>query len=271
MKHVKACLIGVILLAALILAGKGYQRWHHRARTPESKKVVDQIAFLNDSLYHATVLMYDEDSQGTLHMSCTATAIGWDDDGYYFASAGHCVDGVDEVWMTRDEGMEKQTFYKAIVLAQGDGKDADDTSLLYVKTKDKFPTIAMGADPTLVGEPIMNVNGVGAKTKQAFFGWISALQLTRPSILQDGTVWTGDLLFELPGEGQGASGSALVCENQDAICGIVLGHTEGMMVALPISRYETWLAGVKDGSIPARPQKIKPFVLDFGLNPLTQK
>jgi hypothetical protein len=182
-------------------------------------------------------------------MTCTATAIGKDDEGYYFASAGHCVAGRLAVYLSRDNP-GPQTFYPALVLAQGHVRC--DCSLLYAKTKDAFQMVPLGVDPSQVGEPIMDVNGVGAKTKQAFFGWISALQLTRPTVLDDGTIWTGDLLFELPGEGPGSSGSALVCENQDAICGITVGHGEGDMIAIPVSIYEEWVLGVKNGTIPAR-------------------
>lgn len=216
---------------------------------------------LINRFYHATVLMYFPTMDGGEQMACTATAFQEVFDhgkhvGYLFLSASHCVDGKDTVDLGRDEWPDggAKVYYHALVVAQSDRTQGVDAAVLFVATNDHFETIPVGHNPTEIGEPILNLSAPEGAPKQVFPGFISSLYLNRPLVLpDDGSNWEGFLLAQVYGEGPGSSGSMIVCENQQAACGTVVGHGPGMEVFLPIDRFNAWWEGVLDGKIPARP------------------
>lgn len=261
-------ILGALLLFAIAIVGIsiGVRALFDHLQSNRVEAVIapaayDRLKFVT-KLYHASVLMYFPQRDGGEKMACTATAIQEVPDnrtnrkaGYLFISASHCVDGKRIVDLARDEFPDggKKVYYHAVVVAQSDRSLGVDASVLFVATQDNFETIPIGHNPSQLGETIFNLSGPEGSPKQIFPGYISSLYLNRPAVLSDGSNWEGYLLVAIPGAGSpGASGSMLVCENQQAICGLFVGLMPGGMVALPINRYTSWWEGIKTG-------KIKPF------------
>jgi hypothetical protein len=207
-----------------------------------------------ERFYHATVLMYYPTEDGGEKMACTATAFKKVNKGYYFVSASHCVEGKTSVDLSRDEETSgKKIYYHAVVVASSDQTAGVDASVLLVETSDKFEIIPVGHNPSHIGENIMNLSAPGGAPKQLFLGQVTSLYLNRPIVLPEGARWEGYLLVMVPGDGPGSSGSMMVCEAQWAACGLMVGHGPGVMVVLPIDRFNAWWSEVQKGKVPSHP------------------
>lgn len=203
-----------------------------------------EAAFVKDTYFPATALLYSQDQNGGMKMRCTATAIENNDKGYVFVTAAHCGCGDDPdektataektfFYITNDSEGEKK-FYTAKPIACGYQHAGDDFFLLQVDTTDKFPTIPLGHDPNTL-DRVINVASPLGLGKQVFVGSISSGKVDRP-VVQDDINWTNVILLQLFGTDGGSSGSSIVCADQRAICGFIVGKYQSSSFAMPVSR-----------------------------------
>lgn len=208
------------------------------------------------TLYSATTLLYGQGEDGAMKMRCTATAIERDDKGYTFVTAAHCacVDDTDKktvspektyFFVTSDEEVSKD-FMRATPVGCGYRHRGDDFALFHVETKATFPIIPLGKDPELLDQ-VVNVASPLGLGKQVMVGTISSTVLNRP-VVEDDINWDKALLLQMFGVNGGSSGSSLVCANQKAICGFVVGSIGSTsMVAIPVERYKKFKAQLDAG------------------------
>jgi hypothetical protein len=220
--------------------------------------------FVKNMFYPATTLLYAQESDGTMKMRCTATAIEKNATGYVFVTAAHCgcEDNVDEhtvspekafFFITEDSVADKH-FLIANPIVCGYRHAGDDFFLLQVDTKVVFPIVDIGTDPEVL-DPVVNVASPLGIGKQVFVGTISSPSLDRP-VVEDDINWTHASLLQLFGTDGGSSGSALVCLNQHKVCGIVVGTVDkSTIIAMPVSRLKTMMKAFKEGTY-------KHFILD---------
>src|ERR1044071_512547 len=90
MKFMLAALSSVLLLTVSTYA-------------QDDKELIKQV-------YNSVALLYSQDSSGTFHMHCTATAFDKVSHGYLFATAAHCV-GNDDVNHERAAEAKDIPFY----------------------------------------------------------------------------------------------------------------------------------------------------------------
>jgi len=208
--------------------------------------------------YDATALVYTQNDGGDLIMACTATAVLKNDKGYSFLTAGHCMANNDLVYYLSDDKQDPKTFFKVDKAACGIPAEGADFCLMHVTTDREFPVVAVGvSSESVAGEPAASISSPLGLGKQTFRGFVAAPHLKRPVTLRDkdGKVkdkaddkdkaavvvgrWYDYTLFQMPGVNSASSGSALLCMNQRAICGVVVGilATEAghEAVALPIN------------------------------------
>jgi hypothetical protein len=209
--------------------------------------------YIKNTLYPAVGLLYSQDSEGSMKMRCTATAVDSKDGVTTFITAAHC--GCTDIeekkqtspqkgvvfYITGDDPDDKD-FEKAEVTGCGYRTKGDDFMFLSVKSKKPFPTVALGHDPELLDE-VVNVASPLGLGKQAFVGSVASPKLERP--LVEGDInWTGIVTLQMFGVNGGSSGSAVICLNQQAVCATVVGSIAGTtMTAMPVSR----LIAVRDG------------------------
>jgi S1-C subfamily serine protease len=209
---------------------------------------------LVNQAYGATALLYSQSEDGGMHMRCTATAFEHDKDGYYFASAAHCV-ATDDVqhervevekvsfFVTFDESTDKK-FYPAKVVAVGYQHRGDDFSVLRVETKDSWPIVPLGDETKeRVGAAIINVASPQGLGRQVFHGWITMLRVDRP-IIEGDINWRGAILLQVE-SGPGSSGSAIVSVEQEAIVAFLVGHADQNIFAVPVSKMKEFYEAVK--------------------------
>jgi hypothetical protein len=192
--------------------------------------------YIKDTLYPAVGLLYSQDAEGGMKMRCTATAIGLEDGVTTFLTAAHCgcVDTEEKKQTSPEKGV---VFYIT----------GDDFMFLSVKSKKPFPIVKLGHDPELLDQ-VVNVASPLGLGKQAFLGSVASPKLERP--LVEGDInWTGIVTLQMFGANGGSSGSAVICLNQQAICGTVVGSiAETTMTAMPVSRLKAVQAGIADHS-----------------------
>jgi hypothetical protein len=208
-------------------------------------QTVSETEYVNRTLYPSTALLYSQESDGTMKMRCTATAIEKNATGYIFVTAAHCAceDNADKLisspvktffFVTGDEGVSKD-FLRATVTGCGYQHRGDDFALFQVDTKADFPVIPLGSDPKIL-DRVVNVASPLGLGKQVFFGTVSSPILSRP-VVQDDINWTKAVLLQLFGVNGGSSGSSAICLDQRAICAFVVGAIgETNIVAMPVSR-----------------------------------
>ena len=213
--------------------------------------------FVKSTFYPATALLYAQDSEGTMKMRCTATAIEKNKTGYVFVTAAHCgcEDSVEAhtvspekafFFVTADSESDKR-FLIANPIACGYRHAGDDFFLLQVDTQVTFPVVELGEDPQIM-EAIANVASPLGIGKQVFLGTVSSPSLSRP-IVEDDINWTHASLLELFGTDGGSSGSAVVCLDQRKICGFVVGtDNKTSIIAMPVSRLKKMMAELKAGT-----------------------
>lgn len=203
--------------------------------------------FVNKTFYPAVVLLYSQDFSGGMAMRCTATAIEKNATGYVFVTAAHCASADNALaqsvvpedrtffYITPDEPTAK-TFLPAKLIECGYQHAGDDFCLFQVDTKEAFPIVPIGVDPTVLGEGVINVASPIGLGKQLLHGNVSSLKLNRDVRAND-INWTGVVMLQLPGTDGGSSGSAIVCENQQAICAFLVGTIgQTQTIAMPVSR-----------------------------------
>jgi hypothetical protein len=215
------------------------------------------VEYVNKVFYPATTLLYGQDEAGGMRMRCTATAIGKTGNIYTFVTAAHCgaVDDEDHKTVSpektffyiTEDSVEDKTFLKAEPVGAGYRHRGDDFMLFEVKTDKVFPVVALGHDPEAL-ESIVNVASPLGLGKQVFLGTVSKAWIDRPLAFED-INWTHAVMLQLFGTDGGSSGSAVVCLDQKAICAFVVGSIDKTsMVAMPVSRLQTVIAGLKDGT-----------------------
>jgi len=216
---------------------------------PEGNLTNEQ--FVEDVYYPAVVLLFSQDDAGDMHMRCTATAVEKDGDVYSFVTASHCASTDDSFshkaiadntafYISPDESHQKD-FIRAQVEACGSQSRGDDFCLLKVRTDHIFPIVSLGRDSTAIGgEEVVNIASPMGLGKQVFYGRVTSPRLDRPVVVEDSDInWTNTMLLELPGTNGGSSGSAVVCLEQRAICGFLVGTiAKTTEVAMPVSRFE---------------------------------
>lgn len=215
------------------------------------------LDYVNNTFYPATALLYSQDTDGGMKMRCTATAIEKHEDGYTFVTAAHCgaEDDTDHksvspektyFFITPDQAGDKE-FMHADPIGAGYRHRGDDFMLFRVKTSKEFPVVTLGSDPRVL-EAIVNIASPLGLGKQVFLGTVSSPTLDRP-VVEDDINWTRAVTLQLFGTDGGSSGSAVVCLDQKAICAFVVGSIDKTtMVAMPVSRLKSVIAGIKDGS-----------------------
>ena len=198
------------------------------------------------TLYAATGLLYGQDESGTMKMRCTVTAIDQDAKGFTFVTAAHCACNDDDqrhtvspektyFFITADESVSKD-FMRATPVGCGYRHKGDDFALFHVDTDKKFPIVPIGKDPQVLDQ-VVNVASPLGLGKQVMLGNISSNILNRPVISED-INWEGVLLLQMFGVDGGSSGSSLVCVDQKAICGFIVGSVDkSSMTAMPVSRF----------------------------------
>lgn len=209
--------------------------------------------FMTETVYPATVLLYEQSGLGNLDFACTATAVFHYQGSYLFLTASHCVS--PNMYITSDDNGEK-TFipaHKSEIC--GNVTQGVDACFLVVKTDKVFPVVPLGTNPTSMGENFSMISVPNGLGKNLLKGDISSLSLDRPmGVLSSvGVVdWHGFLLLQLPGGMPGSSGSALICENQRAICGVLSGThypatppQEPLFMATPIERFKSLIRTTK--------------------------
>jgi hypothetical protein len=224
----------------------------------QAKKNVPTASFIKDTLYPATALLYSQDSDGGMHMRCTATAIDLKDGVTTFATAAHCgceddtekktVSPAKDVvfYITTDDADDK-VFEKASVTGCGYRHRGDDFMLLAVKSKKQIPVVSLGTDPQIMDQ-VVNVASPLGLGKQVFVGSVSSADLDRP-VVEDDINWSHVVLLQMFGVNGGSSGSSVVCVEQQKICGFVVGSIGGStMTVMPVSRLKAVQSGIADKS-----------------------
>ena len=210
-----------------------------------SNGVLENSNFITATYIPSVGLLYSQTGEGDMDMDCTVTAIEKNADGYVFISAGHCAceEDQDEKTVTpaktsffiTSDNAENKHFIKAVVTGCGYRHAGDDFAIFQVNTKDTFPVVPLGTDPVVL-EQVANVASPLGLGKQVFLGSVSSSKLERPAIQGD-INWTGAILLQMVGVNGGSSGSSIVCMDQRAICGFIVGTIGNTnTVAIPVSR-----------------------------------
>lgn len=218
---------------------------------------VTEHDFIEQVLYPATGILYDQSDDGRMKMRCTVTAIEKTEKGYRFVTAAHCVASDDEdhkrvvvdktfFFITLDAPGSKE-FIRAEVVVAGYQHRGDDFSLLDIETTAKIPVVRLGDDVVLHdSHPVINVAAPQGLGKQVFKGAVSSPKVDRPVVAND-INWTNAMLLQMPGTNGGSSGSTVVSLEQRAICGFLVGTIGGTStVAIPVSRFKKFYEQFKD-------------------------
>lgn len=193
--------------------------------------------------YNATVVIYRQGEGATLSPSCTATSIMKVEKGYFFVTASHCIDPSVDYYVSSDDQSPK-VLWLVEGIDKGNIAKGNDFAVLFVPTTQVFPVVPMGADPVnLLGEPVVSVTAPLGMGKQVLRGTIAnpSMERSMPVRVNGKLIgnWKGAMLVQMPGVNPASSGSALICSNQHAICGVIVGVVAGPLgqeaVALPIS------------------------------------
>lgn len=240
-------------LALLLLVSIGCSRSNTQSQSHE--QIVRK--YINNTYTPAVALMYAEAGPGKKIFGCTATAFQETDDGYLFLSAAHCVVSPPGDLFLSPDTSNPEVYYPAKVVAFGDLNHDVDFSVLFIQAPHgAFKIVRLGHNPDQPGEAILSISAPNGIGKAVLRGIISIMELPHHMVLDvEGyrDDWRGDILMELPGEAPGSSGSTIICEDQMAVCGVIVGHAPGGSVAQPIEKFEVWWLLVRSGKIPEFP------------------
>ncbi len=210
--------------------------------------------FISEVVLPATVLLYYQ-GDGQMMAVCTAVAIDHKGETYTFATAGHCIRKERKHYFVTDDGAgEEKQFIRLRNATCGAVDRGDDFCLLEIKTKREFPLINLGHDATGYSVPVVNVASPGGMGKRVYRGYIASPKLDRPMEVEDAS-WPDAMSVQIPAY-SGSSGSAVICLEQRAICGFIVGKTPAEAVALPVSRFIRFREQVARGDY-EWPQKAK--------------
>lgn len=202
--------------------------------------------FVRDVLTPATVLLFNQDEDGSLNFECTATAFFHDEERheYMFATASHCVSDNDpSLYISSDEEGNRKEFIRVEDVLCGKEEKGMDVCLLFVGTQEHFPVVPLSDNDPTTGAAILNVSSPAGLGKMLLHGYVAKAKLDR-SLRQKKIDWSDDIVVQMPGILGGSSGSSLVCEDHK-ICGILVGvySTEvgHLQLAVPVSRLKKLL------------------------------
>lgn len=196
--------------------------------------------FVNKYYNRSVVILYAE-YEGSLHGECSATAFEKTSDGYLFLTASHCVNDPEILDFKVGDDNPTGKRYQVQSITYGDELKQDDFAVLSVKASaGTFKVVHLGRSPWFKGEPIFSINAPHMVGKSYVEGVVSLPDIPSDQTEQDSGDWTHNVLFQMEGEGPGASGGSLMCEDQFEICGVIIGHVSGGMVAEPIGRFKQW-------------------------------
>lgn len=194
---------------------------------PKADPNQSEADFLKNA-YDATFLLYRQDAGGNMSAACTATSITPSDNGYALLTAAHCISDDYIYFVTKDEENPK-VFYQVDAEMCGKKGSGMDFCFLHVTTNDKFAVVPIGKQPEGVGgQAVASITSPLGLGKQVFRGSIATPHVKRPILLKEKDEetegnWYDYILFQMPGVNPASSGSALLCLDQRAICGVVVG------------------------------------------------
>jgi hypothetical protein len=212
--------------------------------------------YVNNTLYPATALLYVQNSEGSMDMRCTSTAIAEDDKSYTFVSASHCGCVEDTVknlvtpektfFFIAPDSSKDKIYLRATVVGCGFRHRGDDFLLLTIGKTVHFPIVPLGKDPKLL-DAFINIGGPLGLGRQVFLGSVSAPKVDRP-IIEGDINWEGAVLIQEFGVNGGSSGSSVICLDQHAVCACIVGSVgETTIIGMPVSRLIKFKADLEAG------------------------
>jgi hypothetical protein len=221
--------------------------------TPVVSSTSPQLDYVNDVLVQATAELYVQSEIGLFKEICTTSAIASKENTYLFVSASHCVSsqkGGEErnrahfVYVRKNLPDGSVLMIPAQIAAVGCQICGDDFSLFVVETSVKFALLNLGDDPSLYGEPVWNMAAPAGRGLKLFEGIVSnPILRDRPIMSSDIDLnWEGMFSIQLYGTQGGSSGSPVICKNQKAVCGILVGTmNEQYTAVVPVSRLRAFI------------------------------
>ena len=192
---------------------------------PDSKQ--SESDFLQNA-YNATFLLYAQDSSGDMQIECTATSVLKYQKGFLLVTASHCIEEKYAYFITDDK--EIKTFIPIDDAACGNPGQGMDFCVIHVTTDQEYAVVPLGTNPTGIGgEPLASVSNPLGMGKMVLRGNLAIPALKRPMSQETDRIkstWYNHIMFQMPGTFNGSSGAALLCLNQRAICGIVVGDIQ---------------------------------------------
>jgi len=208
---------------------------------------------------NASFALYVE-KNGEQHFTCTATAYEKIKGGYLLISAGHCIDGRDNLKFSVRTDVNDALPYMPVKVVKYALTEKLDFSILEFDTNDKYPTIQIGSEEDLaVGDAIENVSFALGIAKQFNNGYV-ATDLLHSNEETSGysSMWLlNHFLVEVDG-GPGSSGSAIVSKDKHQIVGLLVAGMRGEQIGhciIPMSEFYAFRADPQYNSPhPARPE-----------------
>lgn len=194
---------------------------------------------------NATFALYVEQN-GENHFTCSATAYQKIKGGYLLLSAGHCIDGRDQLKFSVKTDVDDSLPAMPVKVVKYAFQDGYDFSILEFDTKDKYPTIQIGNESEVaIGDKIENVSFALGLAKQFYWGHVATAILrpnkatnSAPNLLLD------HFLADVDGAG-GSSGSAIVSAKRHHIVGILVSGVSGAQIGfgiMPMSKFYSFRA-----------------------------
>jgi hypothetical protein len=220
--------IFVAFLLALGLAGPALA-------SVDSLKIADSV-----------VILYRQTEDGSMRMTCTATAFQTIGDEVRLLTAAHCLmregkDGkmmpdIQPIFASQDDS-DIKTFARVTREGYGTMATGNDFAVLRAKFGKPIPCIPLGDERTEhAGSAVVYIGAPYGIGKAVFSGAISLLKIDRPIVDEDRSLnWIGAMLIQSITAG-GASGSAVVSQSTGKIIGILVGHNGPFVIAIPVSR-----------------------------------
>jgi hypothetical protein len=197
---------------------------------------------------NATFALYVE-KYGEKHFTCSATAYEKIKGGYLLISAGHCIDGRDNLNFYVRTDVDDALPYMPVTVVKYALTETLDFSILELDTKNKYPTIQIGSEEDLaVGDAIENVSFALGIAKQFNNGYVATDLLHSNEETNSSAMWLlNHFLVEVDG-GPGSSGSAIVSKEKHQIVGLLVSGISGEQVGhgiIPMSEFYAFRADPK--------------------------
>lgn len=178
-------------------------------------------------VYKATLALSATSVQAevdTPRFLCTVTAFEQVKGGYLLVGAGHCTPLNDDLYPDMSffvsNDLDQPTHPVSLLKAELDRDGRVDYSIWYYPTKEKLPVIPLGESQSLhVGDKTYNVNFSLRIAKLTTSGEIASIEATQGDA--KGCFIVNDMTSH------GASGSAIVSEEQHKIIGILVAGWDG--------------------------------------------